>query len=234
VTTPLIREDAVLGAISIARASLEQPFSDVECEIMQLFAAQAALALANAQLHQEVSELAIHDGLTGLYNRRHFDATLDLVFARWRRHGGKRRLAAIMFDLDHFGRFNKEHGHQAGDVVLRSFAGLLRERLRSSDLVARYGGEEFVVVIEECSLVHAAALAESVRSGLERRVIRGPLGERLRARVSAGCAELDPAEPTKEALLRAADLALLAAKRAGRNRVIPHEVEPAAAVGAPA
>jgi diguanylate cyclase (GGDEF)-like protein len=123
-----------------------------------------------------------------------------------------------MFDLDHFGRFNKEHGHQAGDAVLRAFAGLMRERLRSSDLVARYGGEEFVVILEDCDLVHAVAVAEEIRASLEARVIEGPAGQRLHARVSAGCAAVDPAAPTKEALLQAADLALFKAKRSGRNR----------------
>lgn len=220
VTVPLVRDDLVLGAISIGRANLDHPFTDVECEVMELLGAQTALALANAHLHQVVSELAIHDGLTGLYNRRHFDATLDLIFARWRRLGGKAGLAAIMFDLDHFGRFNKEHGHQAGDAVLRSFAGLLRERLRSSDLVARYGGEEFVVILEDCHLADAVRIADEIRAALEARVIVGPLRQRLHARVSAGCAELDAAQPTKEALLRAADVALFMAKRGGRNLVV--------------
>jgi len=219
-TVPLIRDDTVLGAVSIGRANLDHPFSDVEVEVMELLGAQAALALANAQLHQKVSELAIHDGLTGLYNRRHFDVALDLVFARWRRHHGRRSLAAIMFDLDHFGRFNKEHGHQAGDAVLREFAGIMRERLRSSDLVARYGGEEFVVILEECDLTDSIAVAEDIRTSLEARVIEGPSGQRLRARVSAGCAALDPGEPTSDALLRAADVALSMAKRGGRNQVV--------------
>ncbi len=220
VTVPLMRNELVLGAISIGRANLRSPFSDTECEVMRLLGAQTALALANADLHQEVSELAIHDGLTGLYNRRHFDASLDLIFARWRRMRGKASIAAIMFDLDHFGRFNKEYGHQAGDAVLRSFAGLLHERLRSSDLVARYGGEEFVVILEDCAVAEAVRVAEEVRSGLEQRVIEGPLGKPLHARVSAGCAEIDPADPTKEALLRTADVALSMAKRSGRNRVV--------------
>jgi len=219
-TVPLIRDDTVLGAVSIGRANLDHRFSDVEVEVMELLGAQAALALANAQLHQKVSELAIHDGLTGLYNRRHFDVALDLVFARWRRHHGRRSLAAIMFDLDHFGRFNKEHGHQAGDAVLREFAGIMRERLRSSDLVARYGGEEFVVILEECDLTDSIAVAEDIRTSLEARVIEGPSGQRLRARVSAGCAALDPGEPTSDALLRAADVALSMAKRGGRNQVV--------------
>ncbi len=220
VAVPLICDDLVLGAISVGRTNLDHPFSDVECEVMKLLGAQAALAIANAELHQEVAELAIHDGLTGLYNRRHFDAALDLIFARWRRLGAATGLAAIMFDLDQFGRFNKEHGHQAGDAVLRSFAGLMRERLRSSDLVARYGGEEFVVILEECRVEDAVRVAEDVRAALEQRVIEGPDGQQLHARVSAGCAALDPAQPTKEALLRAADVALFTAKRSGRNQVV--------------
>ncbi len=219
VAVPLIQDETVLGAISVGRADLDHPFTDVECEVMQALGAQVALAMANALLHQEVSELAIHDGLTGLYNRRHFDATLDLIFARWRRNRGATGLSAIMFDLDHFGRFNRDHGHQAGDAVLRAFAGLLHERLRSSDLVARYGGEEFVVILEECELDGAVAIAEDIRSPLDSRVIEGPVGEQLNAHVSAGCAAIDPGAPTKEALLRAADEALFRAKRGGRNRV---------------
>jgi diguanylate cyclase (GGDEF)-like protein/PAS domain S-box-containing protein len=221
VAVPLIRDDVVLGAISVGRASGHHPFSDVECEVLRVLGAAAALALANAQLHEEVSELAVHDGLTGLYNRRHFDAALDLILARWRRDGANPDgVAAIMFDLDHFGRFNKDHGHQAGDAVLRAFAGILRERLRSSDLVARYGGEEFVVILEGCSLARAIDVADEVRSVLEARVITGPLGQQLQARVSAGCGVLDPGEPTKEALLRVADVGLFMAKRAGRNQVV--------------
>ena len=221
VAVPLIRDEVVLGAISVGRASGEHPFSEVEGAVLRVLGASAALALANAQLHQEVSELAVHDGLTGLYNRRHFDAALDLILARWRRDGSHPDgVAAIMFDLDHFGRFNNDHGHQAGDAVLRAFAGILRERLRASDLVARYGGEEFVVILERSTLQGAVVVAEQIRSVLEALPIVGPLGEPLHARVSAGCAVLDPGQPTTEALLRAADVGLFMAKRAGRNRVV--------------
>jgi diguanylate cyclase (GGDEF)-like protein len=166
----------------------------------------AALALANAYLVEEVSALAIHDGLTGLYNRRHFDAALDLAIARFERRGPTGSLAAIMFDLDHFGDFNKHHGHLASDALLRLFGGILRERLRSADIVARYGGEEFVAILDDCGLPEAARLADEVR--------------RERATVSAGCAAIDPDDPTREALIGRADAALFMAKRAGRNRVV--------------
>ncbi len=217
---PLIREDAVLGVISVGRAGFDATFTDAEREVIALLGSQAALALANAYLVEEVSALAIHDGLTGLYNRRHFDAALDLAIARCKRRGAAGRLAAIMFDLDQFGQFNRSHGHLAGDAVLRLFSAILRERLRSADLVARYGGEEFVAILEDAGLEDAARLADEVRRELAARSVPGPNGQPLRATVSAGCAAIDPASPTKEALIGQADARLFMAKRAGRNRVV--------------
>jgi diguanylate cyclase (GGDEF)-like protein len=129
-------------------------------------------------------------------------------------------VSAVMFDLDHFGRFNKEHGHQTGDAVLRTFAGILNERFRSADLVARFGGEEFIAILEHTDLAGAMTVAEEVRMALADRVIAGPDGQALRATVSAGCAVLDPAEPNGEALIGTADVALSMAKRGGRNQVV--------------
>jgi diguanylate cyclase (GGDEF)-like protein/PAS domain S-box-containing protein len=218
---PLIREDVVLGAITVGRAGPAAAFSRLEAEVMTLLGAQAALALANARLLDEVSELAVRDGLTGLFNRRHFDASLELVLARWRREiADARPLSAVLFDLDHFGRFNKEHGHQAGDAVLREFAGILRARFRASDLVGRYGGEEFVVIMEGATREQALMAADEVRHELESRLIPGPTGQRLRAHVSAGVAAFDPTDPSPEGLLQTADVALAMAKRAGRNQVV--------------
>jgi diguanylate cyclase (GGDEF)-like protein len=189
--------------------------------VAPLLAAQTALALANAQLLEEVSELAIRDGLTGLFNRRHFDATLEHLLQRRAREGTSAEpMAAIMFDLDHFGTFNKEHGHQAGDAVLRAFAGILLARLRASDLVGRYGGEEFVAVLEGSTIEDAALVAEAIRAELEVREINGHDGQLLRATVSAGCAALTDDAPTAEALIRATDVGLFMAKRAGRNQVV--------------
>ena len=219
---PLIRDGAMLGAIMLGRVADREPaFSALEGEAMALLGAQTALALANAQLLEEVSELAIRDSLTGLYNRRHFDAALEHILRRYIRGKGTRPpVAAIMFDLDHFGRFNKDHGHQAGDEVLRRFAGILLERFRSSDLVARYGGEEFVAILEGSTVAEAVAVAEDVRRTLAALRIPGADGTVLRATVSAGSAALDDAEPTREALIRAADVGLFMAKRAGRDQVV--------------
>jgi diguanylate cyclase (GGDEF)-like protein/PAS domain S-box-containing protein len=222
VCMPLLRDGAVLGAIVLGRRTEREPgFNALETEVLAILAAQTALAIANAQLLEEVSELAIRDALTGLFNRRHFDATLEHILRRRARERGPQApIAAVMFDLDHFGRFNKEQGHQAGDAVLRAFAGILLERFRSSDLVTRYGGEEFVVILESATVEDATRIAEQVRITLAAREIIGPEGTTLRATVSAGCAALDEAEATREALIRAADVGLFMAKRAGRNKVV--------------
>jgi diguanylate cyclase (GGDEF)-like protein/PAS domain S-box-containing protein len=229
---PLIHEDAVLGLVSVGRTEAAGEFSEAEREVFALLGAHAALALANANLVEEVSALAIHDGLTGLYNRRHFDAELDHAIARFKRRAPAGNLGAIMFDLDHFGEFNRRHGHLAGDAVLRHFAGILHERLRSGDIVARYGGEEFVAILEDCPLPEIVRVADEVRRSLETRPLAGADGQPLTATVSAGCALIDPALPVKEALLGRADAGLFAAKRAGRNRVVaaePESIRPAAA-----
>jgi len=220
VGVPLINEDTVLGVITVGRFKTDAPFTQAEREVFALLGSHAALALANAYLAEEVAALAIHDGLTGLYNRRHFDASLDLAIARFKRHAPAGSLAAIMFDLDHFGDFNRSHGHLAGDALLRLFGEILRVRLRSADIVARYGGEEFVAILEDCGLPEATRRADEVRRELEGRSVPDADGRPLRSTVSAGCAVMYTDEPTKDALIGRADAALFMAKEAGRNRVV--------------
>ena len=220
VAVPLIHDGAVLGTFVVGRVGADARFTELEREVLNLLGAQAALAAANARLLAEVHALAIRDPLSGLFNRRHFDATVEHILTRWRRdRENAKPITAIMFDLDHFGLLNNNYGHQAGDAVLREFSGILMTRFRSADLVARYGGEEFVVIMEGSTLADAARVAEEIRRDLEARVVRGPDDQEVRVTVSAGCAEIDPSKPTREALIERADNALFAAKRAGRNRV---------------
>ena len=220
VGVPLLHGENLMGVIAVGRAGTLMTFTQAEREVFALLGSHAALALANAYLAAEVEALAIRDGLTGLYNRRHFDAALELALARVKRHGPAAKLAAIMFDLDHFGDFNRDHGHLAGDAAIRLFSWILRRRSRAADVVARYGGEEFVVILEDCGLAEAARRAEEIRRELEDRTVPGPDGMPLTVTVSAGCAVIDPANPTKEALIGAADARLFEAKRAGRNQVV--------------
>ncbi len=219
---PLIRDGVVVGAISIVRRDLDDHFRPIEREAMELLAGHAALALANAFLHAEVEQLAIRDPLTDLYNRRYFDEAVERLIANWHRSEGpgRRPLSAIVFDLDHFGEFNKRHGHQVGDLVLRRFASILRSRFRTSDLVARLGGEEFIVVLEGADREAAEKAADEVRTALKSSDLANEDGERLAVTVSAGCTQLEDALATRESMLRTADVALFMAKRAGRDRVV--------------
>jgi diguanylate cyclase (GGDEF)-like protein len=219
---PLVRDGTAVGALTIMRSEDGRPFTTLEREVMEQLASQAAMAISNVFLHAEVAELAVRDSLTGLYNRRHLDATFEQLLATRQRAPRPERppVAVILFDLDHFGQLNQDRGHQAGDAVLREFGALLRERFRAADLVARYGGEEFLVVMVRATRDEAMRAAEEIRLALAARIIAGPDGEAIRVTVSAGCAALEEADPTRESLLRAADVGLYMAKRAGRNQVV--------------
>jgi diguanylate cyclase (GGDEF)-like protein len=218
---PLIRDQVVVGAITLVRFDAADRFDELELEVVQMLGAQVALAVTNAQLHAEVMEASIRDSLTGTFNRRHFEPSLERMIAARRRLpvGDRPPLAAIMFDLDEFGAFNKFHGHQTGDAVLRAFGNLLLERFRASDLVARYGGEEFVAILEGTGRDDAFRIAEEVRMAFARQSFRGASGERLSATVSAGCAELGPTDDLVQ-LLGACDVGLAMAKGGGRNQVV--------------
>ena len=132
----------------------------------------------------------------------------------------RRPVAAILFDLDHFGNFNKRHGHSVGDEVLRKFAAILDGRFRASDIVARFGGEEFLVFLEGASLAEAAKIADEVRLALMATHIPLEGGGVVHATVSAGCSAVGPGITSMETLLQVADVGLQMAKRAGRNQIV--------------
>ena len=219
---PLIHEDEVIGGMSVCRLDLARPYTPLELEALPLIASQVSLALANVALHTRVADAAIRDPLTGLWNRRHLEVACTRLFAARARLDPAERhpIAAILFDLDHFGSFNKRFGHTVGDAVLRTFGSILAQRLRSSDIVARYGGEEFVAVLDGASVEEARRVADEIRRELEASRVTGTGGEKLQATVSAGCASLGPAVISLEALLEIADVGLQMAKRGGRNQVV--------------
>lgn len=218
---PLVRDRTVLGALTLMRADRSARFGELERDALAMLAEQSALAVTNVFLHAEVADLALRDPLTGLFNRRYLDPALEQLFARRSRLPAEDRvpLAAIMFDLDHFSELNNRHGHQVGDEVLRAFGTVLRTRMRTTDLVARFGGEEFAAILYRATLDDAVRIADEIRRQLAATPVVGSSGEQLSATVSAGCAAIGPEEESADALLRAADVALYMAKRAGRDRV---------------
>jgi diguanylate cyclase (GGDEF)-like protein len=173
----------------------------------------AELSAANTQLEQ----LAVTDALTGVLNRRALFNMMRREMARGQRH--HLALAVLVFDIDHFKEVNDRYGHLAGDAVLQRVAAVTRSVVRHWDAVARYGGEEFVVVATETDRASALELAERVRTALRSTDIPHDQGV-LRVTASFGVAMLHPNDREPEQLFRRADLAMYAAKAAGRDRVV--------------
>lgn len=166
-----------------------------------------------------VYQAALRDRLTGVYNRGVFDDRLAAEVAFARRHGTP--LSLLMFDVDHFKRFNDDHGHQAGDAVLIAVGGQVQKTVRAEDIVARYGGEEFAVIARSTPVDRALLLGERLRVAVA--AVRVEAGSaRLSVTASVGIATLSSESPPLDpgGLVAAADRALYAAKEQGRNRVV--------------
>lgn len=169
-----------------------------------------------AALHEQIYQNTIKDNLTGLSNRFHFDQELEREFVRSRRHG--RPLSLLVIDVDFFKRVNDEHGHTAGDKVLKAIADVIRRSVRVDDIVARYGGEELLVLLPETELREAVVVAEKLRKNIEAHAVRFR-NETLHVTVSIGCAQLSGVDTKPEDFFARCDAHVYAAKRAGRNCV---------------
>jgi two-component system, cell cycle response regulator len=172
-----------------------------------------------AEANSRLAQLAVTDGLTGLYNHRHFHERLALEVERSQRNGLP--LSLFMIDVDHFKQYNDHHGHPAGDEVLRQLARILGDGRRANDVVARYGGEEFAIVLVDTAKFAAAKLAERLRERVaEHAFPRGDSQPDGRITISIGVATCPDDAGDPETLVRSADSALYAAKHAGRDRVV--------------
>lgn len=168
-------------------------------------------------LLREMYEGATTDSLTGLFTRRGFEERLDVEFAMVQRHQLNACLAVL--DLDHFKKVNDQHGHDAGDAVLRSFSAQLKDTVRVGDLACRWGGEEFVLYIRQTPLIGGMTLLERLRRTVMESDVLLPAGNRVRVTFSGGVVDLLEFEDWRTGL-RHADEALYRAKGEGRNRVI--------------
>ena len=173
--------------------------------------------LENQKLQEKLSDMAVRDPLTGLFNRRYMEETLRRELSRAARDDGP--LSLVIMDIDHFKHLNDTHGHQAGDHVLKTLASLLLSQMRSEDVACRYGGEEFVAILPGAPLAAAAQRAESWRSALEALAMEYE-GALLKCTLSVGVSEFPRHGISGDELLSHADSGLYMAKRAGRNRVM--------------
>ena len=222
---PLLAQRELIGILHLQTRTGEcaAPIPAGEAQIRVLSLAKTVgehitLAVANLRLRENLRDQSIRDGLTGLFNRRYLEETLEREIHRAAREQAP--LSIIFIDIDHFKSFNDEYGHEAGDAVLRQLGAFLTSQVRYEDIACRYGGEEFVIVLPDAAIGIAAARAEGIRSGVKGMNVQVG-GKTLRGiTLSLGVSAIPEFEATGEILLRAADAALYQPKSDGRDRVV--------------
>ncbi len=213
VAVPVIFHERTMGVLMVTSDNPVRVWQDNEIMLMRTVADQMAVAVNHARLFQQMQREALTDGLTGCFNRRFFEIQLERDL-----HLGTRMrqpVSLILIDIDHFKRVNDTHGHDAGDAALRILASELREEVRGVDTAARYGGEEFAIILPQAGPEGALAVAERLRTRIERTEVPG-VGT---ITASLGIATFPLHASSRELLVTAADRALYQAKRTGRNRV---------------
>ena len=219
---PLAAHGETLGVLHL-RAERCGVLADLHQHVIRSLAEQFSLALANLRLQQTLRSQSIRDPLTGLFNRRYMEASLERELLRARRGGAP--LSVIMLDVDHFKRFNDTHGHGAGDAVIQEVARALKSRARGEDIACRYGGEEFMLILPGAPLAVARERAEQVGAAVRHLRVEHHGQPLASVTVSLGVAAFPEHCADDKELVRVADAALYRAKRAGRDRTVVAEDE---------
>ncbi len=211
---PLMARDQLKGVLTMHRVGEGNGFTLQEFKLAILFSDLAALAMDNAQIRARLEAEVITDHLTALYNHRYFHERLGEELRRSNRQ--RTRVGLLIYDIDDFKRVNDTFGHLVGDQVLQAVASISRETCRTEDVLCRIGGEEFAVILPGSTIEEATAVAERLREGIAQMDFQ-PVG---RITVSVGVAEGPLHASSPRELISCADLALLEAKVAGKDRVL--------------
>ncbi len=210
---PLRTDKGVVGLLALAACDGGRQYGMLEIEYITRIARFAAIALENASLFRQ----ATTDRMTGLFSHHFFEKTLEEEMERARRY--KSTFSLVMFDIDHFKRFNDTWGHLQGDRIIREIARVLTQSVRQVDFPARYGGEEFAVILPSVDIKGALVVAERLRRRVEEHAFPGD-SQALHVTISVGVAEYDPEHVyAASEIVREADKALYSSKERGRNRV---------------
>jgi diguanylate cyclase (GGDEF)-like protein len=227
---PMIGQGEVLGVLhlSFSGPELEQRTDEHyrRLESMERLAMTVAdhlsLALANLKLRERLQQMSVRDPLTGLFNRRYMQETLEREIKRAQRDS--KPIGLIMLDVDHFKSVNDTHGHDAGDLVLKTLASFLGHNLRGEDVACRYGGEEFVLIMPGLGLNDSEAKAERIRREIENTLRVQYLDKPLSITVSIGVATFPEHGRHTDQLISKVDAAMYEAKNRGRNRIVKADV----------
>ena len=209
---PLIVKGRVLGVVTLDSKITGEQFLRNDERLLSILASQAAVSINNAYMY----EMAITDGLTKVYIRRHFNLRLEEEVSKAR--GYDRPLSILFIDIDHFKGFNDTYGHQLGDQALIHLCKILKKRTRSDDIVARYRGEEFIILLPKTPKEQDMLLADRIRKYVERGSFSAR-GNEYKITVSIGVASYTSNMESGMELIRIADEKLYEAKNAGRNRI---------------
>ncbi|MBI4285131.1 MAG: diguanylate cyclase [Chloroflexi bacterium] len=209
---PIKSRGSLIGILALGKKQTRGIYTAEDLDLAMSIASQAGVVIENAQLYSQALVRANTDGLTGLYNHRYFHERLEQEIARSSRFG--HIFTVIMLDIDLFKTYNDNHGHLAGDDVLRRIGDYVKSSIRTIDVASRYGGEEFAIVLPQTRLEDAHVVAERIRKTVESRTIsRG-----MPVTVSLGVASWPLDGVMKEEIIARADAALYRAKQSGRNR----------------
>jgi diguanylate cyclase (GGDEF)-like protein/PAS domain S-box-containing protein len=220
---PILAQGETLGILHLQATDDAPQLNASELSLKTTFAAQVGLSIANIKLREALRTQSVRDALTGLYNRRYLEETLEREIRRAAR--AELSLGILMLDLDHFKTFNDTYGHDAGDVVLRETAASLTKGIRAEDFVCRYGGEEFVVILPTADPETARARAERLRSKIRELTIMYQGKSLGMVTISVGVAAFPAHGMSPKELMAAADAALYEAKRGGRDQVVAAAVK---------
>jgi diguanylate cyclase (GGDEF)-like protein/PAS domain S-box-containing protein len=219
---PIMAQGGAAGILHLqSMASTKEPFES-ELLITGSFAEQVGLSISNLRLQEALRQQSTRDVLTGLFNRRYLEESLEREIKRAAR--GDQNVAVVMFDLDHFKTFNDTFGHEAGDKVLRELGAFLSKNLRAEDIPCRFGGEEFVLILPGANCQGAASRAERLRSGVKELNVTHQGRSVGVISISIGVAAFPAHGLSVTELIATADGALYKAKREGRDRVVVAEM----------
>jgi diguanylate cyclase (GGDEF)-like protein len=225
---PLTFRHKLLGSINLCSGDSHRFTRALASDFLAHLGVIASFCVENAVNRARLMRSGFTDVLTGWHNRRYLTVRLSEELARARRDGAQ--LVCLMLDIDHFKRVNDNWGHAAGDAVLREFAQRIESQVRASDVAARYGGEEFVILLPSTEVASALLLAERIRTAVSVTPIDLPNGENVTITASIGISDVRPApeaddlKTVGDSLIARADVALYAAKSAGRDRVVVEAV----------
>jgi len=217
IAAPVMAQKAVAGIVRVGGAGKKEKFTRDDLRVLDILSSMASQALDNSFLFNQVQEMALRDGLTGLLTHRAFQEKLANGILEASRYN--QPLSIILMDVDHFKSINDRYGHQSGDGVLQGMAHIMVRNVRDVDYVARYGGEEFVIILLQTTHEDAITIAESIRADIEAQPFDAN-GKEVNVTGSFGVSTFPEEAASEPQLVRLADERLYAAKKAGRNQVI--------------